>query len=186
MKEQMKVIENAKDFKLDIVGVRLVKEASIYLESPLKNPYEAVAALGDIMCQFDREVVCVINLRSDLKPINVTFASMGALNEALVHPREILKSSILSNAASIMMLHSHPSGNLLPSKQDTMMTDRMNSVCEMVGIPLTDHVIVGGDNREFFSFKEKGLLDTPRISFSTDYQHFDFGKAMVAEPGRGR
>ena len=55
------------------------------------------------MCQFDREVVCVVNLSSDLKPINVHFASVGSLNEAMAHPRELFKSSILSNAASMML-----------------------------------------------------------------------------------
>lgn len=173
-------------FKLDVVRVKLVKEAPLYSELPLQNPYEAAATIGELLCEMDREVVCVVNLQSDLKPINVTFASIGALNEALVHPREILKASILSNAASIMLIHSHPSGNLFPSKEDTMITDRMNSVCEMVGIRLVDHLIVGGDNKEFFSFKEKGLMDNPKISYTSDYRNFSFTNSFVAEREKGR
>ena len=57
----------------------------------------------------------------------------------------------------MMLIHCHPSGNIFPSKADTMMTDRMNKLCELIGIPLLDHIIVGGDNRAFFSFKEKGI-----------------------------
>lgn len=139
------------DFKLDVVSVRLVKDAPIYSEHTFNNPADIAAVMGDCMCQFDREVVCVVNLRSDLKPINVHFASVGSLNEAMAHPRELFKSSILSNAASMMLIHCHPSGNVFPSKADTMMTDRMNKLCELMGIPLIDHIIVGGDNREFFS-----------------------------------
>ena len=179
-------IEAKETFELDVVRVKLVKEAPLYSELPMQNPYEAAATIGGLLCDMDREVVCVVNLQSDLKPINVTFSSIGALNEALVHPREILKASILSNAASIMLIHSHPSGNLLPSKQDTMMTDRMNAVCEMVGIQLIDHVIVGGNNREFFSFKEKGLMDNPKIMYATDYKSFNFTNSFVAEQGKGR
>ncbi len=82
--------------------------------------------------------------------------------------------------------HFHPSGNLLPSKMDTMITDRMNAVCSMVGIQLIDHVIVGGDNREFFSFKEKGMMDNPSITYSTDYKNFSFTNSLVAERGKGR
>lgn len=187
MKEEKTLVTDADDaFKLDVVRVKLVKEAPLYSELPLLNPYEAAATIGELLCDMDREVVCVVNLQSDLKPINVTFASIGSLNEALVHPREILKSSILSNAASIMLIHSHPSGNLLPSKMDTMITDRMNAVCSMVGIQLVDHVIVGGDNREFFSFKEKGLIDNPNITYSTDYKNFSFNNSLVAERGKGR
>lgn len=59
------------DFKLDVVSVRLVKDAPIYSEHTFNNPADIAAVMGDCMCQFDREVVCVVNLRSDLKPINV-------------------------------------------------------------------------------------------------------------------
>ena len=104
------------DFKLDVVSVRLVKDAPIYSEHTFNNPADIAAVMGDCMCQFDREVVCVVNLRSDLKPINVHFASVGSLNEAMAHPRELFKSSILSNAASMMLIHCHPSGNVFPSK----------------------------------------------------------------------
>lgn len=174
------------EFELDVVSVRLVKDAPILSERPFTTPIEAVAVLGEYMCDLDREVVCVINLRTDLKPINVHFASMGALNEAMAHPRELLKASILSNAASIMIVHCHPTGNLFPSKSDTMMTDRMNTICEMMGIPLVDHIIVGGDNKKFFSFKEKGLIKNPNISLAQDYKTFDMNSPLVAEKGKSR
>ena len=156
------------DFKLDVVSVRLVKDAPIYSEHTFNNPADIADVMGDCMCQFDREVVCVVNLRSDLKPINV------------------FKSSILSNAASMMLIHCHPSGNVFPSKADTMMTDRMNKLCELMGIPLIDHIIVGGDNREFFSFREKGMIDNPKITLSTDYRTLDIKSPLVAEQGKAR
>ncbi|MGB4659908.1 MAG: JAB domain-containing protein [Mobilitalea sp.] len=173
-------------FKVDVVSVRLVKDAPIYSEHPFNNPYEVVAVMGDVMCELDREVVCVINLKTDLTPINVHFASMGALNEAIAHPRELLKASILSNAASMMLVHCHPSGNLLPSKADTMLTDRMNRLCGLMGITLIDHVIVGGNNKEFFSFKEKGVITNPRLIFVQDYMSLDISSPMVAERGKVR
>lgn len=55
------------DFKLDVVSIRLVKEAPIYSEQSFNKPEEVAAVMGDCMCQFDREVVCVVNLSSDLK-----------------------------------------------------------------------------------------------------------------------
>ena len=155
-------------------------------EQSFNKPEEVAAVMGDCMCQFDREVVCVVNLSSDLKPINVHFASVGSLNEAMAHPRELFKASILSNAASMMLIHCHPSGNIFPSKADTMMTDRMNKLCELIGIPLLDHIIVGGDNRAFFSFKEKGMIDNPRITLSTDYRNLDIKSPLVAEQGKAR
>ena len=118
------------DFKLDVVSIRLVKEAPIYSEQSFNKPEEVAAVMGECMCQFDREVVCVVNLSSDLKPIN--------------------------------------------------------KLCELIGIPLLDHIIVGGDNRAFFSFKEKGMIDNPRITLSTDYRNLDIKSPLVAEQGKAR
>lgn len=100
-------MEKKNPFKLDVVSVRLVKDAPVLSKNNLTNPEEVVAELGNIMSQFDREVVAVVNLKSDLSPINVHFASVGAINEAMAHPREIMKASILSNAANIMIIHCH-------------------------------------------------------------------------------
>ena len=68
-----------------------------------------------------------------------------------------------------------------------MITDRILKLSALIGIPLTDHVIVGGDNTRYFSFKEKELLKMPKISLTQNYQYLDFGEsAMVAERGRSR
>ncbi len=184
------MMSNSRDlenpFRLEVVSIRLNKDAPIFSVHPMQNPNEVVAALGDVMCEFDREVVAIVNLRSDLTPINVHFASVGAIDEAIAHPREMLKSSILSNASRMMIVHNHPSGNLLPSKADTMMTDRMNKICHLIGIELVDSLIVGGDNRQFFSFQEKGLIENPKIMLSTDYRSLDMRDLLVAEPGKAR
>ena len=82
--------------------------------------------------------------------------------------------------------HFHPSGNLTPSKHDTMMTDRMAKMCELMGIPLLDHVIVGGENLQYFSFKEKKLMDTPKVFLETNYQSLDLSSGLVAEQGKAR
>ena len=102
-------------------------------------PMDVVELLGQNMCDLDREVVCVINMRTDGIPLNCNFVSMGAVDECMAHPREIYKSAILSNATSMILLHNHPSGKLSPSKWDTMITDRMLKIGELIGIPLRDH-----------------------------------------------
>ena len=83
--------------------------------------------------------------------------------------------------------HFHPSGNLEPSKEDTMITDRILTLSAYMGIPLKDHVIVGGDNSSYFSFKEKELLKVPKVSLTQNYHYLNFGQsAMVAERGKSR
>lgn len=173
-------------FSLDVVSVKLVRDAPIMSGRPITKPEDAVLLLGKCLCKMDREVLCVINMKTDGIPINCHFASMGSLNESMAHPREIFKASILSNAATIMLMHNHPSGNLTPSKHDTMMTDRMAKMCELMGIPLLDHVIVGGDTLQYFSFKEKKLMDTTKVFLETNYQSLDLSCGLVADQGKAR
>jgi DNA repair protein RadC len=174
-------------FQLDVVSVRLVKNAPLCSDKKITTPEDAVSLLGELLCEMDREVVCVINLKTDGTPINCNFASMGAISQAIAEPRELFKTAILSNAAKMMLVHNHPSGMLEPSKEDTILTDRMLKLTALLGIPLIDHVIVGGDNSRYFSFKEKEMLTMPQINLTQNYQYLEFeNRALVAEPGRSR
>ena len=92
--------------KLEVVSIRLVKDARLLSERPICNPTEAVELLGEHMCQLDREVLCIINLKASGVPINCNFISVGAVDQTLAHPREIFKSCVLSNAASVLLLAS--------------------------------------------------------------------------------
>lgn len=161
-------------FKLNVVSIRLVKNAPIYSERPIKDPIDAVDVVGHQLCEMDREVLCIINLKSNGLPINCHFVSIGTLNELIVTPREIFKTSILSNAANIILLHCHPSGSLDPSPEDAKLTDRMIKLCALMGIPLLDHIIVGGYNNRYFSFKEKRILTNPHCGDNRDYHTLDF------------
>lgn len=83
--------------------------------------------------------------------------------------------------------HFHPSGRLEPSVEDTAITDRMLKLSTLLGIPLEDHIIVGGDNSRYFSFREKGMLAMPKISLIQDYRSLEFeNRTLVAEPERSR
>ncbi|MCM1497909.1 MAG: JAB domain-containing protein [Clostridium sp.] len=170
--------------EIEVVSIRLVKDAPVLSEHKICTPKDAVVAMGEFMCDMDREVVCIINLKTDGTPINCHFASMGAVNQSIACPRELFKSSILSNAATMILVHNHPSGCLFPSKEDTMLTDKLLNLCDMMGIPLLDHVIVGGDNREYFSFREKEMMKNPYYSKCTDYKELKFEIPMIAGKSR--
>ena len=144
-----------------------MKEAPILSEEEISTPEDAIRVLGDTFKDYDREVVGVVHLRSDNVPINMTIISMGTLNQSLVHPREVLKAAFLSNAASILLFHNHPSGSLKPSKDDIALTGRMQQLCMLAGIPVIDHVILGND-QSYFSFREKKILPMEQIQYSVD------------------
>lgn len=154
-------------FKLDVVSVRLVKDAPLLSNHKIKSPEDAVDVAGELMCDLDREVFCIINLKADGTPINCHFASMGAIDQAIAEPREVFKASILSNASKMILIHNHPSGNLFSSKEDCGITDRLLRLWGLLGIPIVDHIIVGGDNRKYFSFHEHCLIENPVIKYAS-------------------
>lgn len=182
-------MEINKGFELKRVSVRLVNDGMLLHDEPLNSPEQAVEVMGDYLREMDREVLMVLNLTSNLKPINCSVVSVGAINETIASPREILKCSILSNASNIMLMHNHPSGNLTPSKQDTMMTERMINMCAAMNIPLIDHIIVGAGNPDYFSFSEKEVLKKPCNRYTTNYMNIEFDKKVaedMEEPERSR
>ena len=162
-------------FKLDRVAVRLVAEPPLLSNEQLNNAGKVVQVLGEEIKQYDREVIAIINMHTDSKPINMTIASMGELNSALANPRELLKASILSNAAGIVMLHNHPSGNLVPSTKDILITDKLKMVCDLINVELLDHIIVGR-GREYFSFQEKNILPSNSIQLNRNLEEVNLGK----------
>lgn len=160
-------------FKLERVSIRMVSDPPFISKKPVDNAHAAVSLLADVFKDYDREVFCVVNLRSDLTPINMSIVSMGTLNSSLTHPREILKSAILSNAACMLLLHNHPSGRITPSKADIALTKRMQEIGFLVDIPVVDHIITGNNN-QYYSFKEKDVLNTDSLVFSDDINDIDF------------
>lgn len=162
------------------VAIRTVQERPLISNEKMDSPKAAIHVMSEFLSQMDRELVCVVNLQSDMKPINMNIVSMGALSESLVHPREMMKSAILSNAHSFMMIHNHPSGNLVPSKEDIAMTDRMHQVGELLGIQLVDHIITGRGN-EYYSFHEKNTIPISHNRFTSDIDQLQIGNKVAEE-----
>lgn len=77
---------------------------------------------------------------------------IGTLNYSVVHPREVFKEACVLSASSIICIHNHPSGNVLPSKNDYDITKRLVEIGELFGIKVIDHIIVGSD--KYYSFLE--------------------------------
>jgi DNA repair protein RadC len=80
----------------------------------------------------------------------------GSLTESVVSPREIILSAVQLAAASVILLHNHPSGDPSPSREDKRVTEKLAMACRYADISVLDHIIVGKDS--YFSFADEGLL----------------------------
>ena len=145
--------------ELEVVNIRLVREPSLYSEQILDSPQAVVELMAKELSQYDREVFCILNMKNNGQVINMNLVSVGTINASLVIPREVFKSSILANASAIIGLHNHPSGNVKPSKEDMIVTRKLQKCGQLLGIELLDHIIVGGTNGKMLSFREEKMLN---------------------------
>lgn len=136
------------------VRLKLVEGNGVYSDKPITNPQEAISVMADVMAGLDREEVCVINLDSKGHPINFNVVSIGTLNSSFVSGRELFKSAILSNAASMILLHNHPSSELQMSQSDRMVTEKMMYASLFLDIEILDHIIVAGRTGRTLSIRE--------------------------------
>ena len=170
-------------YELENVTIRMVTERPLFSSEPMSSPEAAVRVMHNLMKDLDREMFAVINLQADLKPINMNIVSIGALNASIAQPREILKSVVLSNAYSVILIHNHPSGKLKPSPEDINVTGKMMEVLNLLDVELLDHVILGPDDR-YYSFREMGTIPLTEKRVWTDEKEIGLKKQRNAVPER--
>lgn len=105
--------------------------------------------------QFQEHFYCIY-LDNNKRVIEDKLLFKGTLNQSIVHPREVFKEAYLLSASSIICIHNHPSGNLVPSNEDIALTDRLAYIGQILGIEIIDHVIIG--NTGYYSFYENNLI----------------------------
>jgi len=103
-----------------------------------------------------KEMFITLHLDGKNRIIVMDLVSIGTLNQSLVHPRSIFQTACLSNAAALICIHQHPTGDPTPSSEDISITRRLKEAGELMGIKVLDHIIIG-DN-EYLTFVERGLL----------------------------
>ena len=166
MTEQLELIREISNEKLskpmpakrvNIVQVKLVREKTLlYKDRKIRSPHDAYELMREFLGDVDREHFIVLCLDTKNQPTCIQVVHIGNLNSSIVHPREVLKSAILSNAASIIVGHNHPSNISDPSPEDIDVTKRLTQAGEILGVELLDHLILCTDT--FRSLKESGYL----------------------------
>jgi DNA repair protein RadC len=142
-----------------VMRVSLVRDGSVKTPSRIGDRPDAIARIVRefIGASADREHFVVVMLNASNKVLGINLVSMGTLTASLVHPRECFKAAILAGAASLVVAHNHPSGDVRPSREDKETTRRLVAAGRLLGIPVLDHVVIGeGDT--FTSFRETGIM----------------------------
>lgn len=142
--------------KIDLVRLEVVKERSVEYGRRKIRCADDLAELGQTLIgKADREVFAVVclNTQNGINAINIV--SIGSLTASIVTAREVFKLAILSNSASIALMHNHPSGSVMPSKEDIEITKMLIEAGKLLDIDVVDHVVVSEGNH--YSFLDKGV-----------------------------
>lgn len=122
----------------------------------VNSPDDVSRLMMEEMRYFDREHFCGLYLDRKGGLLVKEVISVGSLSSTIVHPREVFKTAVKCSAASIILVHNHPSGDPTPSKEDIEMTRRLTEAGSIMGIEVIDHLVIGQD--KYCSFRERGLL----------------------------
>jgi len=122
----------------------------------LGSPAEVFAAFGPLMEDLKREVFRIALLDAKNALVRDLVISEGTLSASLVHPREVFKPAILESAASVILLHNHPSGDPTPSRDDIRLTRQLVECARLLDLRVHDHVVIG--RGQFISLAERGII----------------------------
>jgi len=102
-----------------------------------------------------KEFFCTAHLDGKNRIVCLEIVSVGSLNQSIVTPRETFKTALLSNAAALILVHNHPTGDPTPSSEDLEITRRLREAGDLIGIKVLDHIIIG---TAYYSFVERGVI----------------------------
>ncbi len=123
----------------------------------LSSPQDVSAFLMEEMRYYRKEYFKIVLMNTKNQILSVENISVGSLNSSIVHPREIFNMPVKKSAASIILVHNHPSGDPNPSREDLDVTRRLVDAGNIIGIKVLDHIIIG--EGKYVSLKEMGFMD---------------------------
>ena len=135
---------------------RRVARAAVAVGESITGPRDVWQYVSSQIGDLGHEEFHVVLLNAQNAPICSRQVTRGILDASLIHPREVFRDAIVLRAASMILVHNHPSGDPEPSREDIRVTHQLTRVGDEVGIPVVDHVIVAG--RTFVSMASRGLL----------------------------
>ncbi len=134
--------------------VRRALSAPRFFPEPFRTAADAFDRYRYLLADYSIEVFLAVLLDVKNRRMDDVRVSTGILNGSLIHPREVFSPALRERAASVLLVHNHPSGDPSPSAEDREVTRRLRSAGGIVGIAVLDHVIIGDGS--FYSFREEG------------------------------
>jgi DNA repair protein RadC len=138
-----------------MASMELARRFLVKTEILIQSPEDILPLIADIRAKQQEHFLC-ISLNGANELIKSRVVTVGLLNSSQVHPREVYADVITDRAASVVLVHNHPSGTLTPSESDIQITNQLVEAGRILGLSVLDHVIVSG--KGYLSMKEHGYM----------------------------
>ena len=141
-----------------LIQLPLIRESR---KERIRTPEDVARLCSDIR-DLAQETFQVLLMNAKNNLINRVMATVGIVDASLVHAREVFRQAVMENAAGVVLVHNHPSGDPTPSAEDVRITKQIVEAGKILGILVTDHVIIGRESestRGFLSMREQGLCE---------------------------
>jgi DNA repair protein RadC len=138
-----------------LASLELAKRHLVRNVEPLRTQQDILGRLSDMRTRQQEYCVC-LSLDGGQRLIAQRTITTGTLDAVIAHPREIFADAIVDRAASVIVAHNHPSGEVSPSQKDIALTQQLAAAGQLLGIPLRDHLIL--TRTDYFSFRQHHLL----------------------------
>ncbi|HFI0234527.1 TPA: DNA repair protein RadC [Streptococcus suis] len=135
---------------------RRIHQSEITLQQKVLGSEKLASRMMQELGDKKQEHLVAIYLDTQNRIIQQKTIFIGSVNKSIAEPREILYYAVKNMATSVIIVHNHPSGSVQPSKNDLLFTQALKKSCNMLGLVLLDHLIVG--KSRYFSFREEGEL----------------------------
>ena len=147
-------MEGKEGYSVSSVHLKMIKERKkLYCNGVLDSPENVVKMVSSLFKDVDREKMIIISTAANLEPIAYEIIAVGGTSMCCVDLKSIFKHALLANASNIICVHNHPSGNIKPSIEDEIMTEKIRKACAIMDIELVDHIVYGSEDT-YYSFSE--------------------------------
>lgn len=139
-------------------AVELGRRRENIVAEQLHSSQDIFAAIAPKVIDESRELAYVIYLNNSNRIIKVANVGVGGIDKTLVDIRIVIGEALRLNAVALALVHNHPSGNMLPSKEDDALTRSMYDACSLMNIRFVDHVIISSNGQDYYSYHDKGRV----------------------------
>lgn len=146
------------NYRIPMIKLSVVRDGSIVSDwRGMTTSSDAATIVRLMLDSNDREEMVALMLDAKHRVVAVHSVAVGSLSMCIIHPREVFKAAIVSNAAALIIAHNHPSGDPTPSREDHELTKRLREAGALLGITILDHIVIGEECR-YYSFADSGTL----------------------------